>query len=85
MKKSDVKILPIFDLIAKVGNIPERDMFNTFNMGVGMSIVVAKEDAEKAQQSEASEEQTSDEQTADNQDENKKDDGLFGRNTDTGF
>ena len=48
IKKSDVKILPIFDLIAKVGNIPERDMFNTFNMGVGMSIVVAKEDAEKA-------------------------------------
>ncbi len=48
IKKSDVKILPIFDLIAKVGNIPERDMFNTFNMGVGMSVVVAKEDADKA-------------------------------------
>ncbi len=48
IKKSDVKILPIFSLIQKVGNIPERDMFNTFNMGVGMSIVVAKEDAEKA-------------------------------------
>ena len=48
IKKADVKILPIFDLIAKVGNIPERDMFNTFNMGVGMSIVVAKEDTEKA-------------------------------------
>ncbi len=46
--KSAVKILPIFDLIAKTGNISERDMFNTFNMGVGMSIVVAKEDAEKA-------------------------------------
>lgn len=46
--KSSVKILPIFNLIAKVGNISERDMFNTFNMGVGMSIVVAKEDAEKA-------------------------------------
>ncbi|MBQ9965746.1 MAG: phosphoribosylformylglycinamidine cyclo-ligase, partial [Clostridia bacterium] len=46
--KSSVKVLPIFDLIAKVGNIPERDMYNTFNMGVGMSIVVAKEDAEKA-------------------------------------
>ena len=46
--KSSLKILPIFDLIAKTGNIPERDMFNTFNMGVGMSIVVAKEDAEKA-------------------------------------
>ena len=43
-----LKILPIFDLIAKRGNIPERDMFNTFNMGVGMSIIVAKEDAQKA-------------------------------------
>ena len=41
-------MLPIFDLIAKEGNISERDMFNTFNMGVGMSIVVAQEDAEKA-------------------------------------
>ena len=46
--KSSVKALPIFDLIAKTGNIPERDMFNTFNMGVGMSVVVAKEDADKA-------------------------------------
>ncbi|MBQ8808004.1 MAG: phosphoribosylformylglycinamidine cyclo-ligase, partial [Clostridia bacterium] len=48
IKKSDVKILPIFDLIAKEGNISERDMFNTFNMGVGMSIVVSKDEAEKA-------------------------------------
>ena len=46
--KSSLKILPIFDLIQKVGGISERDMFNTYNMGVGMSIVVAKEDAEKA-------------------------------------
>ena len=46
--KSSIKVLPIFDLIAKTGNIPERDMFNTFNMGVGMSVVVAKEDADKA-------------------------------------
>ena len=46
--RSAIRILPIFDLIAKVGNISERDMFNTFNMGVGMSIVVAKEDCEKA-------------------------------------
>jgi len=38
--KAAVKVLPIFDLIAKTGNIPERDMFNTYNMGVGMSIVV---------------------------------------------
>ena len=46
--KASVKILPIFDLIAKKGGISERDMFNTFNMGVGMSVVVAKEDAERA-------------------------------------
>ncbi len=50
IEKSAVKVLPIFELIAKVGNISEHDMFNTFNMGVGMSIVVAKEDAEKALQ-----------------------------------
>ena len=46
--KSSIKVLPIFDLLAKTGNIPERDMFNTFNMGVGMSVVVAKEDVKKA-------------------------------------
>ncbi len=43
-----LRILPIFNLLQKTGNIPERDMFNTYNMGVGMSIVVAKEDADKA-------------------------------------
>ena len=48
IKKDNVKILPIFKLIAERGNIPERDMFNTFNMGVGMSIVVPAEDADKA-------------------------------------
>ncbi len=48
IKRSDVQVLPIFELIAETGNIPERDMFNTFNMGVGMSIVVDKEDADKA-------------------------------------
>ena len=46
--RSAVKVLPIFDLIAQVGSIPERDMFNTYNMGVGMSIVVPKEQVEKA-------------------------------------
>ena len=46
--RSRVRVLPIFDLIAEAGNISERDMFNTYNMGVGMSIVVAPEDAEKA-------------------------------------
>ena len=48
IKKSDIKILPIFDLLAKTGNIPERDMFNTYNMGVGMSVVVSESDAGKA-------------------------------------
>ena len=48
IKKDSVRILPIFKLIAETGNICERDMFNTFNMGVGMSIVVKKEDADKA-------------------------------------
>ena len=48
IKKSDVRVLPIFDLIAKTGNIPERDMYNTFNMGVGMCVIVAKEDVETA-------------------------------------
>ncbi len=46
IKKRDVRVLPIFELLAKRGNISERDMFNTFNMGVGMSIVVAPEDLE---------------------------------------
>lgn len=44
----DVKVLPIFDLIAETGHISRRDMFNTFNMGVGMSIVVRKEDVDRA-------------------------------------
>ena len=48
IKKDSVRVLPIFDLIAKTGEIPERDMFNTFNMGVGMSVVISAEDAEKA-------------------------------------
>ena len=46
--KAAVKILPIFDLIASWGNIPERDMFNTYNMGVGMSIVVPAAEVETA-------------------------------------
>lgn len=46
--RTDVQVLPIFDLIAKTGKIPERDMFNTFNMGVGMCVVVDKNDADKA-------------------------------------
>ena len=46
--RAAVKVLPIFDLIAKTGNIPERDMFNTYNMGVGMSIIVKAEDVDKS-------------------------------------
>ncbi len=46
--KSAVKVLPIFELIASTGGVSERDMFNTFNMGVGMSIVVSAADADKA-------------------------------------
>ena len=46
--RSAVRILPIFELIQKTGNIPERDMFNTFNMGVGMSVVVPEQEADKA-------------------------------------
>ena len=48
IEKSAVRVPPIFSLIQKRGNISEHDMFNTFNMGVGMSVVVAKEDAERA-------------------------------------
>ena len=48
IEKASVRVLPIFRLIAERGGISERDMFNTFNMGVGMSITVAAEDAEKA-------------------------------------
>ena len=46
--KSAVKVLPIFDLIASWGNIPERDMFNTYNMGVGMSVVVPAAEVDTA-------------------------------------
>ena len=46
--KSAVKVLPIFDMIASWGNVPERDMFNTYNMGVGMSIVVPADQVDTA-------------------------------------
>ncbi len=48
IEKWSIPVLPVFDVIQKVGNIPERDMFNTFNMGVGMIATVSKEDADKA-------------------------------------
>lgn len=47
IKRENVKVLPIFELIAEKGGIPERDMFNTFNMGVGMTVIVSKEDVDK--------------------------------------
>lgn len=50
IKKSDVRVLPIFKLLQETGNIPERDMYNTFNMGVGMIVCVAKEDVDAALQ-----------------------------------
>ena len=48
IRREDVRVLPVFDLIQKTGGISEHDMFNTFNMGVGMGIVVAEEDADRA-------------------------------------
>ncbi|MCQ2495610.1 MAG: phosphoribosylformylglycinamidine cyclo-ligase [Lachnospiraceae bacterium] len=48
IEKKNVRVLPIFEMLAAEGKVSERDMFNTFNMGVGMSIVVAPEDADKA-------------------------------------
>lgn len=48
INRDAIKVLPIFELIAKRGGISEREMFNTFNMGVGMSVIVSSQDAEKA-------------------------------------
>lgn len=48
IKKADIKVLPIFKLLQATGNIDEHDMFNTFNMGVGMSVVVDKADVDRA-------------------------------------
>ena len=48
INKSAVPVLPIFDLIQRVGGISEHDMFNTFNMGVGMLVAVSKDEADKA-------------------------------------
>ncbi|MCR5815840.1 MAG: phosphoribosylformylglycinamidine cyclo-ligase [Ruminococcus sp.] len=48
IERNAVQVLPIFDVIAKTGKIPERDMFNTFNMGVGMTVVVDKNDVDTA-------------------------------------
>ena len=48
IKKDDVRVHPLFTEIMETGNIPERDMYNTFNMGVGMCVIVDKAEAEKA-------------------------------------
>ena len=48
IEKNRVKVLPIFELIAEKGGISEHDMFNTYNMGVGMSVVVPAAEADKA-------------------------------------
>ena len=48
LEKSALRVPPIFDLIAETGAIPERDMFNTFNMGVGMTVTVPKSQADRA-------------------------------------
>ena len=48
IEKSRVKVLPIFDLIAEKGGISEHDMFNTYNMGVGMSVTVPAAEADRA-------------------------------------
>ena len=48
IEKAAVKTPPIFSMLQRMGNIPEHDMFNTYNMGVGMTVIVAKEDADKA-------------------------------------
>ncbi len=48
IEKSAVRVLPIFGLIQKTGGIPERDMFNTFNMGVGMTVIVSPDAADAA-------------------------------------
>ena len=46
--KAAIKTPPIFAMLQSMGSIPERDMFNTFNMGVGMTVIVSPDDADKA-------------------------------------
>ncbi len=48
IRRKDVRVPPIFDLIARAGQIPQRDMFNTFNMGVGMCVTLPAEEADRA-------------------------------------
>ena len=46
--KNSYEVPPIFKLIAERGNIPERDMYNTFNMGIGMAVIVPESEVEKS-------------------------------------
>ena len=48
IEKKDVRVLPIFDLLMKTGGIPERDMYNTYNMGVGMAVIVDEQSVDTA-------------------------------------
>lgn len=48
INRSDIRVLPVFDLLAQKGGIPERDMFNTYNMGVGMTCIVEEKDVSLA-------------------------------------
>ncbi|HBE13573.1 MAG TPA: phosphoribosylformylglycinamidine cyclo-ligase, partial [Clostridiales bacterium] len=48
IEEKSLKTLPVFDWIQKIGKVDKRDMYNTFNMGVGMSLVVDKQDADRA-------------------------------------
>ena len=50
INKDSYEVPAIFKLLQKEGNIPLRDMYNTFNMGIGLSLIVSKEDKEKALQ-----------------------------------
>lgn len=48
IEKNSIPQMPIFSLLQRQGNIPEHDMYNTFNMGIGMCAAVAGEDADRA-------------------------------------
>jgi len=55
IEKAAIKVSPIFNLLQREGNIPERDMYNTYNMGVGMALIVSPDTVDKAMEALASE------------------------------
>lgn len=55
INKAAIKVPPIFNLLERKGNIPERDMYNTYNMGVGMALIVSRDTADSALKALASE------------------------------